>query len=561
MICGEKIDLDTEMIIPTLSALTFAAVIAISAGESHAASPNLFGGNPGFKMALAENVERVDDLAAFYRARNFEPFWTTNDEQGRNRLNALILALSTADYHGLPIDRFNPEALRTRIAAVRTQRDRGRLEVEISRTYLDLARALSSGLTVPREIDPVTMPRDVDIIPADELMRRIEVGDPVVVLRELAPQSPEYVRLMRHRQLLQHAVDDGGWGAKVQATRLEPGASGPEVVALRERLREQGFLARSVSATYDTQMIAAVSRAQAAMGLRVDGVAGPRTIAALNVSAADRLGQVLVAMERERWLPRGRGVGREIWVNLPDFHTTVLDDGIETFRTVSVIGQAINGKHTPEFSDTMDHMVINPTWYVPRTIAVRDYLPRLRANPYAASYMRITDSRGREVNRSRGFSQFTARNFPFSMRQPPGPRNALGFVKFMFPNEHAIYLHDSPAKNLYEEDVRDFSSGCIRLKRPFEFGYHLLAAQEEDPEAFFQRILRSTNETRINLVSPIPVHLVYRTAFTDAQGGLNFRDDVYGRDAKVLRALSAEGVVVAPTGTPGRYMSALGRRE
>ena len=542
---------------PVRAALATAllATAAPMATANETAMPS--GAHLAMRIAVAGEVGAEGAVAAFYGARRFEPLWLTNDAAGRARLEALLRALDDAPAHGLPRERFDPDAILLTLAAPMGRAARGRADVEITETFLAYATSLTSGVTRPREIDPVVMPRDVEGPDPARLLAAMERGDPVALLRSLVPTTPEYGRLMIHKRRLEAAVASGGWGARVPEARLEPGDEGASVVALRDRLQAQGYLDRTPTAAYDAEIEAGVSRAQAAMGLPVDGVAGPRTIAALNVSAVRRLEQVTIAMERERWMPEGRGEGREIWVNLPAFETVVLDDGIETFRTVSVIGKAEDGRYTPEFSDEMDHMVVNPTWYVPRTIAVRDYLPRLKANPYAASYMRITDSRGREVDRTRGFSRYTARTFPFSMRQPPGPRNALGFVKFMFPNEHAIYLHDSPAKHLYDEEVRAFSSGCVRLAEPFEFAYHLLARQSDDPKGLFDGILRRKAERRIDLEDPVPVHLVYRTAFTDARGGLHFRDDVYGRDAAVLAALRAAGVRIGPV--PTRWIAGLDR--
>ena len=384
----------------------------------------------------------------------------------------------------------------------------------------------------------------------------MEGDDPARVLRALAPRSPEYARLMGHKKRLATAVRRGGWGPAVEADRLREGASGAQVVALRDRLRAMGHMGRSVSPRYDAALAAGVASFQRAAGLPADGIAGPETIRAINLPAQARMGQVLVAMERERWMNAPRD-GRVIWVNLPDFSATILDDGIETFRTRSVIGKAEAGRYTPEFSDEMTHMVVNPSWYVPRSIVVNEYLPQLRANPGALAHMRLTDRNGRAANRGAGFGQYTARTFPYSMRQPPGPRNALGLVKFMFPNRYNIYLHDTPSKSLFERDVRAFSHGCVRLQRPFDFAHALLASQEDDPEGTFARILNTGQERRVDLTVPVPVHIVYRTAFTDAKGGLHFRADVYGRDAKVLDALRAEGVdpvllaTAAPTGRAG----------
>ena len=194
-------------------------------------------------------------------------------------------------------------------------------------------------------------------------------------------------------------------------------------------------------------------------------------------------------------------------------------------------------------------MVINPSWYVPRSIIVKEYLPALQRNRNAVSHIEITDSRGRVVNRgSVNFSQFTARTFPFAMRQPPSRGNALGQVKFMFPNRYNIYLHDTPAQSLFQREVRAFSHGCIRLDDPFDFAYALLAVQTADPEGFFQGHLRSGRETRVDLEQPVPVHLVYRTAFVQADGTVNYRRDIYGRDRAIWAALSRAGVAVRAAG-------------
>ncbi len=277
----------------------------------------------------------------------------------------------------------------------------------------------------------------------------------------------------------------------------------------------------------------------------MDGVAGGGTLDQINTSPQDRLKSVMVAMERERWLNLPDGLGdRHILVNIVDFQARIFDHGKLTFETRSVVGHQDQDRQTPEFSDVMDHMVINPSWYVPRSIIVGEYLPQLRNNPGAVSHLEITDSRGRVVSRNQSFAGYTERSFPFSMRQRPGPRNALGTVKFMFPNKHNIYLHDTPAKSLFSREVRTFSHGCVRLNDPHDFAYALLARQTSDPVGFFQSRLRSGSETRVNLDEPLPTHLIYRTAFTTAKGHTQFRRDVYGRDAAIWNALSAAGVEI-----------------
>jgi murein L,D-transpeptidase YcbB/YkuD len=211
-----------------------------------------------------------------------------------------------------------------------------------------------------------------------------------------------------------------------------------------------------------------------------------------------------------------------------------------------VIGERDPAKQTPEFSDMMTYMEINPDWTIPRSIVGRQYLAGLQANPYAHGQLQVIDGAGRVIDRSRiNFAAYNARTMPFNLRQPPGPSNPLGKVKFMFPNPYAIYLHDTPTQNLFGHDVRAYSNGCIRLQEPEEFAYVLLAAQNADPVAAFQNVYRSGQQTRVYLDDPVPVHLVYRTAFTNIRGEMNYRADIYGRDARIFDALMRAGVEVS----------------
>lgn len=507
-------------------------------------------GLTAYKQAVAENIGDDDRLAAFYRARHFSPIWTGPSEEHRNRREALLEAFAMAENHGLPRGLYDENALLARLEGAHSGKDLGEIEVELSRIFLSLAHDLQSGIiNNPGRIDS-----DIKRRPARrdnmELLERLFVEDPHAVMHSLPPQTPEYTRLMREKLRLERVIARDGWGPTVPGGKLSPGQSGSSVVKLRDRLTAMGYLAPTLSATYDDQLTAAVSDFQNAHGLKEDGVAGSAALKEINTSPVDRLKSVLVAMERERWLnlPQGRGK-RHIWVNLVDFNARVVDDGKVTFKTRSVIGHRDANRRSPEFSDVMDHIVINPSWYIPRSIIVNEYLPKLRSNSGAVGHLQIVDSRGQVVNRGRGFSQYSAASFPFSMRQPPGPRNALGSVKFMFPNKYNIYLHDTPSKSLFNRDVRAFSHGCIRLADPHDFAYALLAKQSDTPKQYFDSVLNSGRETRVNLKQHVPVHLVYRTAYSQAKGPMNYRGDVYGRDAKIWSALQREGVALGQAGS------------
>ncbi len=496
-----------------------------------------------FKQAVAEAASRDKDIAAFYQSNGYTPIWTGDSAQDRARRVELMQALAHAAEHGLPAARYDTKELIAQTKTARSARDLGLLEVEFSKRFLAYARDIQTGVVVPSAIDPGLV-RTVPYQDRITFLKEFSNADPRAYLRDLPPRSPEYLALMKEKLRLERELARGGWGPTVPGKKLEFGQTGEAVVALRNRLIAQGYLGRTTTRSFDGDVQTAVLAFQTAHGLTPDGVVGGDTLAEINRSMQERLESVMVAMERERWLPRDRGE-RHILVNLTDFSAKIYDSGKLTFETRSVIGKNSNDRRSPEFSDVMEFMVINPSWYVPRSIVTKEYLPQLQQNPNAVGHIEITDSRGRRVNRqATDFSQFTARSFPFAMRQPPSQSNALGLVKFMFPNPYNIYLHDTPAKNLFGREVRAYSHGCIRLADPFDFAYTLLAKQTPDPQGFFKSQLDTGKEIQVDLKEPVPVHIIYRTAFSDAKGAIQYRRDIYGRDAKIWDALQSAGVAL-----------------
>lgn len=495
-----------------------------------------------FRLVLSEAAADQDVIADFYRAHDARTLWTGAEDGARRA--ALFDALDRAEAHGLPAARYDTAALRAELSAIKSEHQRAEAEVRLTSAFLLYAQDIQTGLLNPADIDSGIV-REVPRRDPRATLEAFGAADPAAFLAGLAPQTPQYGELQRARLDLIDAIDAGGWGPKVQADRLEPGDTGAAVLALRDRLVAQRYMPASFSPDYDGEMQKAVQLFQIDHGLTPDGVAGESTLAEINVEPDARLRSVLVAMERMRWM-NGTVLGqRHIWVNLPDFTAKVVDDGKVTFETVTVVGANQPDRRSPEFSDLMEFMVINPTWNVPRSITVKEYLPMLQKNPGAAGHLRIVDRHGRAVDRaSVDFTQFNARNFPFSMSQAPSDGNALGLVKFMFPNQWNIYLHDTPQKPLFDKEIRAFSHGCIRLGRPFDLAYTLLARQTGDPKGEFKRHLDTGQESVLRLVQPVPVHLVYFTAWPNARGHVDYRRDVYGRDAKISAALEAAGVVL-----------------
>lgn len=517
----------------------FGVAVILSLGGATDASAQV----TAFKQAVAESAARDKDLAAFYRDAGYASVWTGKTSKERTRRKALLAALNTADNHGLSKARYDATGLKSKMSSAKTPRDLGLLEVEISKTYLRYARDVQTGMLVPTSIDSGIV-RKAPLRNRTSYLTSLVKSSPVAFFKSLPPKTPDYIRLMKEKLKLERIIGKGGWGQRVPKGKLKPGQSGNAVVILRNRLIKMGFLRRSASKTFDASLQKSVQQFQLAHGLTADGVAGDGTIAEVNKSAKFRLQSVMVAMERERWLNKDRGK-RHVLVNLTDFTAKIVDNGRVTFQTRSVVGKNQSDRRSPEFSDVMEHMIINPTWNVPRSIATKEYLPMLKKNPNAVGHLRLVDARGRTVNRgSVDFTQYSTKTFPFNIKQPPGNSNALGLVKFMFPNKHNIYLHDTPAKSLFARESRAYSHGCIRLHQPFDFAYALLAKQESNPKPFFQTILKTRKETQVNLNTPVPVHIIYRTAFTNAKGPIQYRRDVYGRDAKIWKALANQGVVL-----------------
>ncbi len=494
---------------------------------------------PAFRQALAEGVSQNRALANFYRETDFAPVWTGAEHAARR--SALVSALSRAAEHGLPAARYDLPGLLAAFHAVESERDRGFAEAQASMTFVQFARDISSGVLEPQTILSQIV-RELPRPDAGQLMHDFVAAEPVSFIRNLAPASPEYARLFRAKRELEDTIARGGWGPRVPSGGLRPGQTGEAVIALRNRLIAMGYMPRVAKARYDAAMQQAVQRFQTAHGLDPDGIANNATIAALNVPPHERLRAVTVALERERWLNIPRG-DRHIWVNLADFTSRIVDDDQVTFETISIIGQQAGERQTPEFSDHMTYMEINPDWTIPRSLLAG------RWGAIAAGRYQLIDASGRQVPASSvDFSRFSPRTLPFNVRQPPGPSNPLGQVKFMFPNPYAIYLHDTPERGLFRNSVRMFSAGCVRLNDPEDFAYELLSRQVDDPVTHYQTILRSGRQTRVYLDDPVPVHLVYRTAFTSVTGELNFRDDIYRRDSRLYEALRNAGVA---TGTAG----------
>ncbi|QUS35422.1 L,D-transpeptidase family protein [Falsirhodobacter algicola] len=475
-----------------------------------------------------------DPVAAFYHDRAFETFWLQDREA---RLEPFLKALDDAWMHGLPIGRYDSRALRQQLRAATEPADLARVDVAITRAFFAFVQDARSGAVQPKRVDP-TIVRDVYRRSPQAEMANF-AHDPAGYLATLFPADPAYGRLVAQRVELATA----DWGDPVpMAVTLHPGEGGPAVAALHARLAAMGYAPDG--AGYDEALRRGVRAFQADHGLAADGIAGPATLAEINVPAEIRAQQVIVAMERLRWMHGSRG-DRYVWVDLTEQMIRLVDHGQTVFETRGVIGKPDPTYRTPEFSDRMDYIVINPAWHVPGSIATAEYLPKLQKDPYAAPQLQVVDATGTVIDRRFiDFRAYTAQTFPYRLRQPPSDDNALGMAKFMFPNPWNIYLHDTPARHLFGQSDRAFSHGCVRVSDPSTLAEVLIGPQSDDPAARIKAAVDSGKETVITLRDPPQVHLVYFTAYPAEDGHIRYRPDIYGRDAAIWDAMARAGVAL-----------------
>lgn len=497
-----------------------------------------------YRLAVAEAAQDDKDLAAFYQDYGYQPLWTGRNREDRARRAAFFDFLETADFHGLPEAKYDIERLKSQVARARTQAELAFVEVALSKSFLTFAKDLQTGVLVPKNVDEDIV-RKIPYRKRISYLTALAESTPAAYFRSIAPSSAEYNRLAAEKFRLRDILAGGDWGQDVpKGDLMAVGARDERVPFIRNRLIVMGYLDRSFGNHFDSGVESAVIAFQEDHGLKADGIVGPSTVEMLNMSAEDRLKAVMVAMERERWTNMDLGE-RHVLVNLTDFTAKIYDDGEITFQTRSVVGHPDEDRRSPEFSDKIEHMVVNPTWNVPRSIATKEYLPLLKEDRFALDYLNLLDPNGVIIDRQQvDFTEFTEEDFPFDMKQPPSNSNALGLVKFMFPNRYNIYLHDTPAKSLFGEERRAFSHGCIRLQDPFDFAFALLAIQTSNPQEQFLDTLATGTETVLPLNKHVPVHLIYRTAVGNPEGRMQYRRDVYGRDAKIWNALAQAGVAL-----------------
>jgi murein L,D-transpeptidase YcbB/YkuD len=488
-------------------------------------------------LSEADFADAPSWLGEAYAARGFEPVWSRGGQPSA-AFEALVSAVEGLDARGIDPEAYGLSGLRrlsTEPVAVREQ--------GASLVFAKLASDLLEGRTDPEiEYQPNFGP-EVEARRGRILNEAFSRRMPTDYLDAATPDNFLVERLQGALVRYRRIASQGGWRAVPSDVVIEPGEEHDAIPAIRDRLVREGFHAGS-SRRPDDRMTAPVANDEFTEALKAfqrsrsisdDGVVGPNTLAALNETPEELIQRLEVNIERARWLPSDLGDEAAL-VNIADFTLRLYEGEREVDDIPVVVGEEEH--QTPVFADTMETVVVNPYWNVPSSILINEIAPQQVADPSYVDRKRFEVLRGGEVvpAPSVDWRAAAAGRPSFRVRQMPGEDNALGLIKFLFPNKYAVYLHDTPAEQLFARDVRTFSHGCIRVKEPLRFGAWILRRSEAEIAGMIRSGERQEIET-----PPVPVYITYMTAWAEADGTVRFARDVYGRDDALAARLGVEG--------------------
>lgn len=497
----------------------------------------------------------AESVMIFYTERNFEPAWV--DENGiKPESSLLIRTISNVESEGLPkvaypietIERLSADAIFMAAKGSRLSADlMAQLDISLSTAFfLHSAYFLYSRLEMDYDFNAEQLNEYSLSRLVQDLEHALSTHTIDALLGQLTPHQQAYEKLKAVKKRYEIIVAAGGWPELPDGPKLEMCDQNRRVGLLRERLMRSNDLAEPPEKEidyFDEGLKNAVRHFQLRHGLEADGIVGPSTLSALNVSAEKRLTQIIVNLERWRQLPRDLGE-RYIEVNIPDFRLKVVDQG-ETVRSMRVVVGKTT-RPTPVLSGLITYLEINPYWTVPPQIARKDILPKIQEDPayLTRQNIRVYENwmaDAAELNPDAiDWRLINANHFPYKLRQEPVAGNALGQVKFMFPNKLNVYLHDTPSKELFAREQRSFSSGCVRVENPMELAEYLLNEDKGWDRQALNRIIEGGSSKVILLKKPMPVYLLYWTAWAEKNGEVHFRNDLYGRDEILMQAIKQQ---------------------
>jgi L,D-transpeptidase YcbB len=501
-------------------------------------------------------VRTAATTTSFYRKTNYHPVWT--NEWGMNaKANELLSALGNADENGLRIEDYHvfelqrlksvfEKSLLKRIPP--SQEDLLEAEILFTDAFLLYSSHLNYGKTDPETIDAYWKAErnDCNIELDNYLIHTLQHNTPTAkAFFNLEPLYREYAVFKKELSVLRKLPAEADFKKIDFGTikKIEVNDTSKIIPQIKNRLNATRFYndtSNNLSEIYDSTLYKAIKLFQKQNGLEADGVIGKGTMDALNISNADRIQTLLLNMERMRWLPH-EPEGRYIMVNIADFNMKLIDADSIVINSNAIVGK--DYRATPVFSAKMTYLVFNPTWTVPPTILANDVIPDTRKdiNYLQKKKMKLFDSKGNIVDpKTIDWKKMSGKYFPYTVRQEPGPQNSLGLLKFMFPNKHDVYMHDTPQKELFLKNERAFSSGCIRIQQHIELAEYLLRTIEGFDRDSIESILKSGKTQQVILPEPIMVHIVYFTAAVNENGKVIFRKDIYDRDKALKAALFRE---------------------
>ena len=495
-----------------------------------------------------ENLFSSQVLPRFYTNRGFRAAWSESKILNNNAIN-LIEYLENADRHGLQPDDYHLKLIRNYAQGIHGNSnpptlDMMKMDLLLTDAFLLLAAHLYFGKVNPEKIgaDWKIQRKEPELMLDVKLENALAAGNMRNCLDMLAPSMGSYAVLKEQLAYFRSITEEEWKTIQINAS-IKPGESNANIPLIRTRLIQLRYnVSNEASNVYDSLLVIHVQRFQRHHGLNPDAVIGRMTAEALNIHPAKRAETIRVNLERLRWMPL-EVPERYILINIANYELDVFENQDTVLSMRAIVGR--HYRKTPVFNSMMTYLVLSPTWTIPPTIFRNDVLPELRKGPEYLSRknMKILRFDGTEVDYySIDWETATAASFPFMIRQSPGPDNALGRVKFMFPNTYNVYIHDTPGRELFAKENRSFSSGCIRIENPMELTKYLLADNPDWTEERIKSAMNAEREQTVRLRRHIPVYMTYFTAWVSGTGGIHFRKDVYNRDEAVLKALREKPV-------------------
>ncbi|OVE81349.1 hypothetical protein BVY03_03960 [bacterium K02(2017)] len=494
------------------------------------------------------NLSQFKLIKELYTQNNYQLIWSHNNSLNSKNISELSDFISNLDKDGLKAsDYHHPILLNLKKMGASKKLDVSTLikyDILLSEILLDLSLDINVGRISAKKVYKDWFYKKKSFEALSFLVNTLQRGQIKKQLTQLFPNTVAYQKMRETLKYYKELKKQGEWTKlPKEGKKWIKGDTGPHIAALKSRLRRTGELTQKKSTDenlFDEELEIAVKKYQKQHGLNEDGVVGIYTWQGLNLSINDRILQLKTNMERYRWLPQSLGE-RHIFVNIPDYKIRVVEKGKTKLTLRGVVG---NTKwRTPVFQDEMEFLVLNPRWNVPPKITKKETLPKIQKDPSYIEKMNFKvfkKENGKRVvidPKSVDWSQAQSSDYFFS--QKSGSGNALGRIKFMFPNKYSIYIHDTPSKYLFKRDVRAYSHGCIRLENPLELAENLLEKIEK-PQWDMSRLKKviGTNQLKsVKLPKKVPIHLYYLTAWADEFGQMQYRKDIYGYDKKLARAL------------------------